>query len=79
MTDTKHFEVGDECEQLGRTFRLTDAGWKRVNRHTGGVSELTPLEHRLFSDAKAMANAEHERVMKAERELAERAMRRALG
>jgi hypothetical protein len=79
MSDTRSFKIGDEVQQLGRTFRLTDAGWRRVNPHTGGVSEMTPFERGFFKSAANLAKADRERERDAERALAERAMRQALG
>jgi hypothetical protein len=70
VSDVQHFEVGDETEQIGRKFRLTDAGWKRVNPRTGGVSDLTPFERRLFKSAAHLAEAEAAH----QRRVAERAL-----
>lgn len=76
-SDIRTFKVGDEVEQLGRRFRYTEAGWKRVNPHTGGVSEMTPFERRFFRSARELAAAQDARTKAAQRILDEHGLRTA--
>jgi len=48
---TRKIGVGEEVELGGRRLRLTEGGWRRVDRYDAAVThELTPMERRLVSD-----------------------------
>lgn len=48
---SRKIDVGEEVGLGGRTLRLTDAGWRRVDRYDPRQThELTPMERRLVSD-----------------------------
>lgn len=48
---TRKIEVGEEVQVGGKTLRLTDAGWRRVDTfEPTKTHELTPMERRLVSD-----------------------------
>lgn len=45
---TKTYIVGDEVTIRDRTYRFTDAGWRRLSSQDGSPQPLLPSERKLF-------------------------------